>query len=67
MTFASSTLQIQRHKYSGDFNIVIFVGMGTLPFYAINMDVVMSLLADSFFLFLTILNLYYIDIPYQFE
>ncbi|KEH26580.1 transmembrane protein, putative [Medicago truncatula] len=42
MTLASSTLQIRRHEYSGDVNIVIlviFVGMCTLPFYAINMDV----------------------------
>jgi len=43
MTLASSTLQIRRHEYSGDFNIVIlviFVGISTLFFYAINMDVV---------------------------
>ncbi|AES63570.1 transmembrane protein, putative [Medicago truncatula] len=40
MTLASSTLQIRRHGYSGDFNIVIFVGLCTLQFYAINMDVV---------------------------
>ncbi|AES77863.1 transmembrane protein, putative [Medicago truncatula] len=42
MTLASSTLQIRRPEYSGDINIitlVIFVGICTLPFYAINMDV----------------------------
>ena len=50
MILALSTLQIRRHEYSGNFNIVIFVGMGTLPFYAINMDVV-SLFTDSSFLF----------------
>jgi len=66
MTLASSTLQIQRHEYSGDSNIVIFVGIGTLPFYAINMDVV-SLFTDSSFLFLTNLDLYCIDVLYQFE
>ncbi|KEH32716.1 hypothetical protein MTR_4g134330 [Medicago truncatula] len=40
MTLASSTLQIRRHEYeySGDLNIIIFVGIDTLPFYAINMD-----------------------------
>jgi len=69
MTLASSMLQIQRHEYSGDFNIVIlviFVGIGTLPFYAINMDVV-SLFIDSSFLFLANLDLYCIDVLYQFE
>ncbi|AES82839.1 transmembrane protein, putative [Medicago truncatula] len=38
MTLASSTLQIRKHGYSGDLNIVICVGICTLPFYAINMD-----------------------------
>ncbi|KEH25859.1 transmembrane protein, putative [Medicago truncatula] len=38
MTLASSTLQIRRHEYSGDLNIVIFVGICILSFYAINMD-----------------------------
>jgi len=47
-------------------NIAIFVGIYTLPLYAINMDVV-SLFVDSFFLFLAILNLYSIDVLYQFE
>jgi len=64
MTLASSTLQIRRHGYSGDLNIVICVGICTLPFYAINMDVV-SLFTDSSFLFLA--NLHYTDILYQFE
>jgi len=66
MTLASSTLQIWRHEYSGDFNIVIFVGIGTLPFYAVNMDVV-SLFTDSSFLFLANLDLYCIDVLYQFK
>ncbi|AES87136.1 transmembrane protein, putative [Medicago truncatula] len=66
MTLVSSTLQIWRHEYSGDINIVIFIGIGTLPFYAINMDVV-SLFTDSSFLFLANLNLYCIDVLYQFE
>ena len=48
-------------------NIVIFVGIGgTLPFYAINMDVV-SLFTDSSLLFLANLDLYCIDVFYQFE
>jgi len=64
MTLASSTLQIRRHDYSGDLNIVICVGICTLPFYAINMNVV-SLFTDSSFLFLE--NLHYIDVLYQFE
>ncbi|KEH26977.1 transmembrane protein, putative [Medicago truncatula] len=38
MTLASSTLQIRRHEDFRDLNIVIFVGIGTLAFYAINMD-----------------------------
>jgi len=63
---ASSTLQIRRHEYSGDLNIVIFVGIDTLLFYAINMDVV-SLFTDSSFLFLANLNLYCIDVLCQFE
>jgi len=69
MTLASSTLQIQRHEYSGDLNIVIlviFVGICTLLFYAINMDDV-SLFTDSSFLFLVNLDLYCIDVLHQFE
>jgi hypothetical protein len=65
-TLVSSTLQIRRHGYSGHFNIVIFVGICNLPFYAINMDAV-SLFADSSFLFLAIMNLYYIDVLFLFE
>jgi len=65
MTLASSTLQIWRHDYSGDLNIFIFVGICTLPFYVINMDV--SLFIDSSFLFLANLDLYCIDVLYQFE
>ncbi|RHN40755.1 hypothetical protein MtrunA17_Chr8g0358241 [Medicago truncatula] len=67
MTLTSSTLQIRRHEYSGDLNIVIlviFVGIGTLPFYAINMDAV-SLSTDSSFLFLANFDLYCIDVLYQ--
>ncbi|RHN62461.1 hypothetical protein MtrunA17_Chr4g0047671 [Medicago truncatula] len=51
MTLTSSTLQIRRHVYSRDFNIVIFVNLCTLLFYAINMDDV-SLFINSSFLFL---------------
>ncbi|AES78384.1 transmembrane protein, putative [Medicago truncatula] len=50
MTLESSTLQIRKHEYSRDMNIVIlviFVGIDTLPFYAINMDDV-SLFTNSF-------------------
>jgi len=64
ITLASSTLQIRKHGYSGDLNIVICVGICTFSFYAINMDVV-SLFTDSSFLFLT--NLHYIDVLFQFE
>jgi len=69
MTLAASTLQIRSHECSGDFNIVIlviFVGIGILPFYAINMDVV-SLFTISSFLFLANLDLYCIDVLHQFE
>ena len=69
MTLASSTLQIWWHEYSGDLNIVILiilVGICTLPFYVINMDDV-SMFTDSSFLFLANLDLYYIDVLYQFE
>lgn len=38
MTLAPSTLQIGRHEYSEGLNIVIFVAIGTMSFYAINMD-----------------------------
>jgi len=58
MTFAPSTM---RQEYSRDFNIVIFVGIGTLPFYAINMDVV-SLFTYSSFLFLANFKLYCITL-----
>jgi len=47
-------------------NIVIFVDIGTLPFYAISMDA-MSLFTDSSFLFLANLDLYCIDVQCQFE
>jgi len=69
MTLASSTLQIWRHEYSGDLNIVIlviFVGIDTLLFYTINTDDV-SLFTDSSFLFLANLDLYCIDVLHQFE
>jgi len=69
MILTSSTLQIWRYEYSGDMNIVIlviFVGIGTLPFYAINMDIV-SLFTDSSFSFLANLDLYCINGLYQFE
>ena len=59
MTLTSSTLQIRRHGYSGDLNIVICVGFCTLTFDAIKMDVV-SLFVDSSFLFLA--NLHCIDV-----
>ena len=69
MTLASSTLQIRRNEYSEDMDIVIlviFVGIGTLPFYAISMDAV-SLFTDSSFLFLANLDLYCINVLHQFE
>jgi len=64
MTLASSMLQIRRHEYSEDMNIVIlviFVGIGTLLFYAINIDVV-SLFTNSSFLFLANLDLFCINV-----
>jgi len=69
LSLASSTLQIRRHEYSKDFNIVIlviFVGICTLPFYAINMDV-LSLFTDLSFLFLANLDLYCINVLHQFK
>ncbi|KEH24338.1 transmembrane protein, putative [Medicago truncatula] len=64
MTLAASTLQIRRYGYSGYLNIVICVSICILPFYTINMDVVI-LFTDSSFLFLA--NLHYIDVLYQFK
>ena len=64
MTLTSSTLQIRGHGCSTGLNIVKCVGICTLSFYAINMDVV-SLFTYSSFLFLA--NLHYIDVLYQFE
>jgi len=69
MTLASSLLQIRRHEYFGDLNIiilVIFVRICTLLFYAINMDAV-SLFTDSSFLFFANLDLYCINVLYQSE
>jgi len=49
----ASTLQIQKHEYSGDLDfIILFVGI--LPLYAINLGAV-SFFADSPFTFLAIL------------
>ncbi|RHN47522.1 hypothetical protein MtrunA17_Chr7g0253901 [Medicago truncatula] len=64
MNLASSTLQILRHEYFGDLNIVISVGFCILPCYVINMDAV-SLFTDSSLLFLA--NLHCINVLYQFE
>jgi len=50
MALTLASLQIRRHEYSRDFNIVIFVGISTLLFYVINMDA-LSLFTDSSFLF----------------
>jgi hypothetical protein len=66
ITLASSTLQTRKREYSRDLNIVIFVGLGTMSFYAININVVI-LFAYSFFLFLATLNLYCIDVISRFE
>jgi len=65
MTLTASTFQIRRHEYSKDLNIVIFVCICTLPFYAIS-TVVVSLFTNSSF-FLANLDLYCIDVLYQFE
>jgi len=60
MILALLTLQIRRHEHFRDLNVVIFVGIiSTLLFYAINMNDV-NLFADSSFLFLATLNVYYI-------
>jgi hypothetical protein len=64
MTFVSSLLQIRMHGYSGHFNIVKYVGLCNMPFYAINTDAV-SLFADSSFLFLAILSLYCINVLFS--
>jgi hypothetical protein len=53
----TSTLQIRKYGYSGNFNFIIVFVVGILPFYAINSDAV-SLFADSSFMFLTMLNVY---------
>ncbi|GAU35285.1 hypothetical protein TSUD_274870 [Trifolium subterraneum] len=45
-TFVSSTLQIWRHEHSRHFNIVIYVGLCNLPFYAINMDALWDSLSE---------------------
>jgi len=49
----TSTLQIWKHGYSGDFDLIILF-IGILSLYAINLDVV-SLFAVSSFTFLAIL------------
>ena len=49
----TSTLQIRKHGYSGDFDLIILF-VGILSLYAINLDVV-SLFAVSSFTFLVIL------------
>jgi len=61
----TSTLQIRKHGYSGDLDLIILF-VGILPLYAINLDVV-SLFAVSSFTFLAILMMllylmYFIDL-----
>jgi len=53
-------------KYFGDLNIVIFVGICTEPFYDVNMDVV-NLFTNSFFFVFCDIELYCIDVLYQFK
>jgi len=65
MTFASSTLQIQKHEYLSGLNIVVFADICTLSFYVFNMNVV-SLFANSSPLLAT-LNLFCIDVFNQFK
>ncbi|KAK2432666.1 hypothetical protein QL285_018033 [Trifolium repens] len=63
----TSTLQIRRHGYFGDFNFIILFVVGILPLYAINLDAV-SLFADSSFTFLA--NVEYViifDVIDQFD
>jgi len=52
MILKSSTLEIRRQEYSGALNIVLFEVIDTLPYYAINMDVV-SFISNSSFSFFT--------------
>ena len=66
MTLTSSTLPILSYEYSIHLNIFIFVNICTLSFYAINI-VVVSLFINSTFLIFATLNLYCIDVLYQFE
>jgi len=49
----TSTLQIRKHGYSGDLDLIILF-VGILPLYAINLDVV-SMFTVSSFTFLAIL------------
>jgi hypothetical protein len=49
-------LQIRKHEYSGDFNIIILFIVGIMLLYAINSDAV-SLFVDSSFTFLAKLNM----------
>jgi len=49
----TSTLQIRKHEYSGDLDLIILF-VGILSLYAINLDAV-SLFAVSSFTFLVIL------------
>jgi hypothetical protein len=60
------TLQIQRHGYFRHFYILKYVDLYNLSFHAINMNIT-SLFSDSSFLFLTILNMYFIVVLYQFK
>jgi hypothetical protein len=54
----ASTLQIQKHGYSDHFSFVILFVVDILPLYAINLNDV-SLFADSPFMFLAILNMWF--------
>jgi len=49
----TSTLQIRKHEYSGDLDLIILF-VGILPLYAINLDA-LSMFAVSSFMFLAIL------------
>jgi hypothetical protein len=62
----ASTLQIRSHRYFDNFNFIILFVVGILLLYAINLNIV-SMLADTFFTFLVMLNMWLYDAFYQFK
>ena len=62
----ASTLQIRKHGYSGDFDLIILF-VGILSLYAINLDAMSLFTVSSFYVCSDIDDVIVSDVFYRFE